>query len=198
MRLRPIHLIFVSIICLSVFLITGMQINKKDMSIQLKLNKNDFNVGDDLILNIKIINNTNRSIRILPWMGPYEYGWLTITSSSNKKFINYPKIIFELDPKFPFEKDYVLLSPKLSYCINLKGRFSMGGLKDQQGNQFDGIYIDFENGGVLLKNLGKYYIQAKFENSDFIKKEAMEKYNFNDMWQGNITSNRLEFIISNK
>lgn len=168
----------------------------KDVDLILSLDKNDFKIGEDFVLELKILNKSERNIRILPWMGPYEYNWFKITNYKGKEIKEYDKLKFELDPQFPFKDSYILLQPRASHKITLRGKIDKTKITIGGGKIFSGIFIDCPNSIMLLKSFGKYYIEARFKNSEFVKNEAIEKYGFDDTWQGEVISNKLQFRIS--
>jgi hypothetical protein len=161
-----------------------------------KLRNSNLKVGDEFSLDINIANNGNHNIRILPWMGPYEYGWFTITDTNGKPVENSAKAKFELDPKFPYQNDYVLLSPNTAHKIKLTGRILKDKINTGEKGVFDGVVLDFQNSAVLLGNFSEYYIQVTFTNDEYVKNEAKKKFNFDDMWQGEISSEKISFKVS--
>lgn len=179
-------------------LLEGGAMQSRDIELVAKLNKASFKVDDDFILILKISNNSDNPIRILPWVGLFEYSWFKITNAKGEKNETSDKVKFELDPRFPFKSSYILLLPRNSYDVVLKGRVIKNRIDILGGKVFDGLFIDFQNSRILIKDFGEYCIDAEFSNDDFIKKEAKEKYGFDDLWQGEVTSNKIKFKILNE
>ena len=123
------------------FFSKGLSMNIPNVTVNLKLNQTDFKVGGDLILQIEIKNNSYHKIRILPWMGPYEHGWIRIFDyRNNLEMRKDVKIIFELDPSFPYRDSYVLLPSYGIHIVTLRGKIS----KDEKGV----LYVDFKKASL--------------------------------------------------
>jgi len=121
-------------------------------------------------------------------MGPYEHGWIRIFDyRNNLEMRKDVKIIFELDPSFPYRDSYVLLPSYGIHIVTLRGKIS----KDEKGV----LYVDFKKSRISLNGSGRYYIEVLFKNSDFASEEAKKRFNFNDMWQGEAFSDKIKFNI---
>lgn len=174
-----------------------MSSRNNDLELTLELNKTNFEINDEFILKIAIVNNTNKNVVILPWMGPHEYGWFEIYDSNSKKMDIDDKVKFALDRSVL--SNYISLTPHGTHTIILKGTIvkERVNVLIRDSKVFDGIFINFSYSRILLAGTGDYYIEAKFTNSEFIKNEAKRRFNFNNnVWQGTINSNRVKFSIS--
>lgn len=195
MKIKSVVLFFFAIGAFILFFKGGIAMQSKDIDLTLKLNKTNFTIDDDFILTLEISNNSDGSIRILPWVGLFEYNWFKITNAKGEEIESSDKVKFELDPKFPLKNSYILLLPHNSHNVVLKGKIIKNKIDILGGNIFDGIFIDFPNSRILLKDFGEYLIEAKFSNDHFVKNEAKERHNLDDIWQGEAFSNKIKFKI---
>lgn len=151
-----------------------------DIKIAIKLNKNNFRLHDKIDIEITIKNCSTKNIRILPWMGPYEYNWVILTDLKHKKQNCIEKVTFEINPRFPFKDSYILLASNGLHSLRITGSIT----KDKDGKMF----IEFPYSKIAIENPGEYFIVTKFENSKFVHDEAIKKFNFKDIWQGKVLS----------
>lgn len=103
---------------------------------------------------------------------------------------------------FSNKKDDFIKIDDRDYKIVITGKIKQGhinyiGINDDEDSisMYNGLYIEFNDSVIFLNNADKYILQGHLLASEEEAKIGSEKFNLQNVWSGNILSNKLEISI---
>lgn len=190
-----IFILTTTLISLS-FFCTEAETRMNSQSLEIKLNKQYFRVGDKLTISFIFKNNSDKKIKIFAGWRLYPSNYFEIFDINNNLQHSITHIL--LENKFLTSKDLVNLNPGEENKFIIQGVLKEGKVTGINNKMHDGLFIDFGYEAIVLKNEGQYRIRGKWQidPGDFISNEHHQIPN--DVWFGKIITSFSEFVVSKK
>ncbi|MFA4842652.1 MAG: hypothetical protein WC658_02330 [Candidatus Omnitrophota bacterium] len=168
-----------------------------DIILTLKSNKENYFTGDNIEFTYTFFNNSPQFVYMLPWGGQYATNWIGIYNYQNQKLQDLPLVIYEL--KFIPQKDeFIRIEPKQSHSIFIQGKIvktMLSKFRSKDQKKYEGIFIDFDNSAVYLKEPGVFNIKAFYQGTDDWSKKGKELYNLDNIFVGRLESNEFKIVV---
>lgn len=164
-----------------------------DLKIGISLNQNKYKAGDVFEMNITITNTSNKRVFILPRWQIYTVDYFNFILQQNSNPKKSPKILIEPQPFN--RKDVIFLQAGEDYILSLKGNIFDGKFRSVMDGLMEGLFIDFDDSLMKIEENQPYRVWVMYSiKKGMLTREIWGKVDF---WQGNISSNEAEFIVTN-
>ena len=183
--------------CLSVLAVKGDETMNNNVSLTLEADKEQYSVGEKITLSYSFFNNTSESIYIVPWGGHYTTNWIVAYDKNGNKLPSLPLGVYEL--KFiPSKDDFICIPPSKSYSIQIEGKIintELAKFKDEKREKYKGIFIDFNNSAIYLKEPDVFDIKAFYSGMEKWKEQGEKVCDLKNVWAGNLESRKIRIVI---
>lgn len=173
----------------------GDQIMSKDnLHLTIKLDKHAYHVGEQIKIKYIVTNNSEKDIYFINWDYGFIVEWIYLLDLDLNELKRIPKVIYTL-PRYLEKEQYVLIKPNKSLTIEIVGEIKRDIFRKHGRIPYEGLGIDFEDSAILTKGIGIYFIEGRYKISASFAKEGKEIYGLDNIWTGQLKSNRIKIEI---
>lgn len=194
------RILYIILIAMTIWVFIGVRSGviekynqEEKLSLSISLNKINFKLGDEFVVNYDLKNMGKNKIAVLPWGFEYATNKLFFYGKENKNKLKVVRLLIYGLRFIPKKEDIVYLMPQESFSKKFRGVIKKGILRSISKEV---MYIDFKNSAVVLDNNTGYIIKAVFKTDKEIVKKVTELYDINKgIYSNETTSNEISFNV---